>query len=72
MAYAWQYYDVVLLGIALSLGLGVAVGWFTPIPLPVAAAAFAGLGILIIGHGLFVNGPIDAPEDLREPVEALN
>ncbi len=72
MSYSWKYYDLLLLGIALSLGVGAAVGALTPVGLPAAAAASGAVGIALIGHGLFVNGPIDAPEDLTEPVEALN
>lgn len=72
MDYRWRYYDLVLLGVATSLGLGAGVGLLTPVSTPLAAAAFAGLAAVIIAHGLFVNGPVDAPADLAEPVDALN
>ena len=72
MSYDWQYYDLLLVGIALSLGLGAAAGVLTPVGLPAAAAVSGTAGVLLIGHGLFVNGPVDAPADLTDPVEALN
>ena len=72
MNYSWQYYELLLLGIALSLGVGAAVGALTPVGLPAAAAVSGSVGVALIGHKLFVDGPIDAPEDLAEPVDALN
>ena len=72
MGFRWQYYDLVLLGIAASLGLGTAVGLLTSVSLTVATTAFAGVAALLVAHGLFVNGPVDGLGDLAEPVDALN
>jgi hypothetical protein len=36
-----------------------------------AVTAFGLLAVAIIGHGLFVDGPVDSTEDLGEPVDAL-
>lgn len=53
-----EYYDYVLALIPLTLvgtaGLLVGVGWDTVTAVPVAAAA----SLLLIGHALFVNGPV--------------
>lgn len=72
MSYSWQYYDVLLLAIAVSLGVGAVVGSVTAVSLPLAAAVSGAVGVGLIGHGLFVNGPVDSPADLAEPVDALN
>ena len=72
MAYTWQYYDVVLVGVAVSMVLGAGIGLFTAVALPTAVTVCSLLAIAFIGHGLFVNGPVDEPSDLREEVDALN
>ena len=72
MDYTWQYYDVVLAGIAVSMAVGGAVGVVTAFSLPTAVTVASLVAIAIMGHGLFVNGPIDAPDDLADEVEALN
>jgi hypothetical protein len=72
MGYTWQYYDLVLAGIFLSMASGGAVGLLTSIPLNVSVLAFGVVAALLIGHGLFVNGPVDDVEDLTEEVETLN
>ncbi|WP_435154858.1 hypothetical protein [Haladaptatus sp. DFWS20] len=72
MAYTWQYYDLVLFGIAASMSLGAGVGVLTRISLPVAIIAAGIVASVIIGHGLFVNGPVDEPRDLTNEVEAFN
>lgn len=72
MVYTWQYYDLVLVGVFVSMALGAGVGVLTPIELPVAVIATSLVAVAIIGHGLFVNGPVDQPQDLAEPVDALN
>lgn len=72
MAYSRLYHDLVLLGIGLSLGVGATIGSLTPVGLPTAAVVSGGAGALLIGHGLFLNGPVDAPERLAGPVDALN
>lgn len=72
MDYTWQYYDLVLFGIVASMVLGGLVGYATGISLLVAVVGASLVAIAIITHGLFVNGPVDRPEDLTEEVEALN
>lgn len=72
MAYSWQYYDLLLVGIALSLGVGAVVGSVTTVGPSTAAVVSGVAGALLIGHGLFVNGPVDSPAELTEPVDALN
>jgi len=72
VAYTWQYYDVVLLGVAVSLALGTGVGLLTPVPLTLAVTGAGLVAIALIGHGLFVNGPVDEPADLTNEVDRLN
>ncbi|MFB6087413.1 MAG: hypothetical protein ABEJ85_02735 [Haloarculaceae archaeon] len=72
MAYTWKYYDLVLLGIFGSMASGAAIGAFTPVAPTTAIIAFGLLAIAFIGHGLFVNGPVDEPRDLADEVETLN
>ncbi len=72
MTYTWQYYDLVLGGIVVSMFLGVSIGYFTAISLTMAVIGAALVAVAIIGHGLFVNGPVDEPADLTKEVETLN
>ena len=72
MGYTVQYYDVVLGGVLASLLAGVAVGWWTSYPLAATVPVFALVAAAIIGHGLFVNGPVERPGDLREEVRAFD
>ncbi|KZN25692.1 hypothetical protein A4G99_04370 [Haladaptatus sp. R4] len=72
MAYTWQYYDLVLGGIAVSMFFGVGVGYLTSVSLTAAVIGAALVAVAIIGHGLFVNGPVDEPTDLTKEVETLN
>ena len=72
MGYTWQYYDLILLGIAASMVLDAGVGILTAVPLPMAVIAGGVLASTIIGHGLFVNGPVDEPRNLTNEVNALN
>ncbi|MGM0591133.1 MAG: hypothetical protein ACQETI_05785 [Halobacteriota archaeon] len=72
MAYTWQYYDLVLGGMFLSMFLGVLLGVLTSLSMPLAIVGSGLVAVVFMGHGLFVNGPVDAPSDLTEPVEALN
>jgi hypothetical protein len=55
------YYDYVLVLIPLAMlsivGLLTTLGWSLLIATPAGAAA----STLVIGHALFVNGPVDAP-----------
>jgi hypothetical protein len=72
MDYTVQYYDLVLVAIFATMGLGAGVGVFTPLALPTAVTVAGVAAALLIAHGLFVNGPVDGPEDLTDEVEALN
>jgi len=72
MAYTWQYYDLVLLGVVTSMVAGAGLGAFTDLGLSVTVPAFALVAVAFIGHGLFVNGPVDAPTDLTDEVDTLN
>ena len=71
MGYRLQYYDLVLGGVLASLLVGIAIGRFSPYPLAATVPIFAVLAALIIGHGLFVNGPVDRPADLTDEVSLL-
>jgi hypothetical protein len=72
MGFTWQYYDLVLLGVFCSMAVGAVVGLVTAVATTTAVTASGLLAVAIIGHGLFVNGPVDSAEDLAEPVDALN
>lgn len=69
MAHDWQYYDLVLLAIAASLGTGAVVGVLTAVELSTAIVGFGVVALLLVGHALFVNGPVDEPADLTAEVE---
>lgn len=64
-----QYYDVVLVAIAGSLLLGTGVGVVTDLPLLITVPAMCLVAIVIMGHALFVNGPVDDIDDLTDEVE---
>jgi len=72
MGYTWQYYDLVLLGVGGSMAVGTAVGLLTALSLQFSVIGAGVIAVAIMGHGMFVNGPVDAPEDLAEEVETLN
>jgi len=72
MAYTWKYYDLLLLGVMGSLLAGVAIGFLTPVPVTTSVPVLALVAVALIGHGLFVNGPVDEIDDLAEEVETLN
>ncbi|WP_135829117.1 hypothetical protein [Halorussus halobius] len=72
MEYTVQYYDLVLGAILVTMSLGAGVGLLTSVGLPTAVTASGLVAVAVIGHGLFVNGPVDAPEDLADEVDALN
>jgi len=72
MGYTWQYYDLVLLGVFASMGVGLAVGTFTEVAATTAVLGAGLVAVAFIGHGLFVNGPVDGTDDLTDEVEALN
>ena len=69
MDYTLKYYDLALGGIILALALGGAIGALTSVSMPIAIFLLGGVSIAIIGHALFVNGPVDDVDDLTEEVE---
>ena len=71
MDYTIRYYDLVLLVIAGCLVAGGLVGTLTTVPFSVAVPVTGALALVVIFHGLFVNGPIDEPRDLADEVDAL-
>ncbi|WP_338730245.1 hypothetical protein [Haladaptatus sp. DJG-WS-42] len=72
MDYTWQYYDLVLTGIALAMVVGISIGVFTSVALTTSVTLSGLVAIGIMGHALFVNGPVDEPSDLSDEVQALN
>ncbi len=68
MGYTVHYYDLVLVCIAASLAVGALVGYATPIALEVSIVVLGFVAIGLILHALFVNGPVDRPEDLTAEV----
>ncbi|QLH84848.1 hypothetical protein [Halosimplex pelagicum] len=72
MGYTWQYYDLILLGVFASMGAGLAVGTFTEVAATTSVLAAGVVAVALIGHGLFVNGPVDGADDLTDEVDALN
>ncbi|QPV61914.1 hypothetical protein I7X12_14290 [Halosimplex litoreum] len=72
MAYTWQYYDLVLLGVFASMSVGGAVAALTSVAATTSVLAAGFVAVALIGHGLFVNGPVDGADDLTDEVEALN
>lgn len=72
MDYSLHYYDVVLGAIAVAVGLGAVVGVATPVPLVSAVVVSGVVAVALIGHAMFVNGPVDEPADLTEEFEGLD
>ena len=72
MDYTIQYYDLVLAIVGGCLAVGWIVGAFTAVATTVAVPVMGLLAILVIGHGLFVNGPVESPRDLTDEVDVLN
>ena len=69
MGYTVQYYDLVLVAIITALALGGAVGALTAVAMPVAIVLLGGVALGVMGHAMFVNGPVDDFEDLTEEVD---
>ena len=69
MDYTVQYYDLVLVAIIVSLVLGGAIGALTTVAMPVAIVLLGAVAIGVMGHAMFVNGPVDEFEDLTEEVD---
>lgn len=70
MDYTLQYYDLVLGGIIAGVSAAALVGALTAVAMPVAVVGFGGVSVALIGHALFVNGPVDDLADLTEEVDA--
>ncbi|WP_122088822.1 hypothetical protein [Halalkalicoccus subterraneus] len=68
---ALQYYDLVLGAIFVSLLVGALVGAYTAVSILVATVVACTVAVGMIGHALFVRGPVDALEDLSEEVDAV-
>lgn len=64
-----RYYDLVLVAIATSLVVGAGIGLFTPVAADVAVPLFGAMAAAIVGHALFVNGPVDEIEDLKQEID---
>lgn len=71
MDYTLHYYDLVLVGVIAPLLLGAGIGYFTAIQMAVAVPVLGVLSIAVIGHGLFVSGPVEEVSDLTDEVEEL-
>lgn len=69
MDYAVHYYDLVLVAIISSIGVGAGVGVVTPLSMASSVILFGAVAAALVGHALFVNGPVDEVEDLAEEVE---
>lgn len=69
MAYSLHYYDVALFVIGASLALGAAIGLLTPVAVGLSLPLTSLVALAVIGHALFVNGPVDDVEDLAEEVD---
>lgn len=52
-----NYYDKILLGIALSLSVGGITGLSTVLPLQYGLGAGAAVSAVLMYHGMFRNGP---------------
>lgn len=70
MGYTVQYYDVVLGAILGSLVVGGLLGAFTPVQMPIAIVLLGAVAIGVMGHAMFVNGPVDDLDDLTQEVES--
>lgn len=64
------YYDIVLGAIPLSLlGISGSLTFATDLALSTAVTLGALVAVALIGHAMFVNGPVDAPS-LRQDAPA--
>lgn len=62
------YYDIVLGAIPLSLlGISGSLTFATDLALTTAVTLGAIVAVALIGHAMFVNGPVDAPSLRPEP-----
>ena len=71
MGYSVQYYDLVLGGIIASVAVGAVIGALTAIEMVVSVVFASAFAVALIGHALFVRGPVDQLEDLTDEVEGI-
>lgn len=64
MGYAWKYYALVPIGVGLSVLLGGAVGVFPALSVRLTVSVAGLVAFLVMGHGMFVNGPVDLEEEV--------
>lgn len=55
-----------------SVALGAAVESLTAVAVTTTVTVAGLFAVAVIGHGLFVNGPVDDPADLADEVDVLN
>ena len=72
MEYTVRYYDLVLVAIFTTMAVGAGVGAVTHLAMPTAVTVAGLAAALLVGHGLFVNGPVEGADDLTDEVDALN
>jgi hypothetical protein len=46
--------------------VGIAVGLYTAFSLPLAIPAAGAVTVAVMGHAMFVDGPVDSPADLTD------
>lgn len=67
------YYDIVLGAIPLSLlGISGSLTFATDLALTTAVTLGALVAVALIGHAMFVNGPVDAPSLRQESTSATD
>lgn len=69
VAYRIQYYDLVLIAIAVSMTAGGLLGWTTTLPITTTVPLMSLLAVGLIGHALFISGPVETVDDLGEEVD---
>ncbi len=69
MVYRLHYYDLILVAIASCMSLGVTIGVITTVNLAIAVPLMGFVAVVIIGHALFIAGPVDELSDLSDEVE---
>lgn len=66
-----QYSDLVLIGILCSLLFGVAVGYVTSVPTTITVPVAALIGIALIYHAIFRNGPVNSTAELTDEAHEI-
>lgn len=57
------------MAIAVSLCAGLLIGPVTPVAFTVAMPALGLIALALVGHAIFINGPVDRVDDLTNEVE---